>query len=291
MRNKWIREIFTILTLTLALPIAASAADRTEPLPEELQGVGVVEHIGERLPLNRPFLDQDGRRVSLGELFGHGRPVLLTFNYSSCPMLCHVQRDGLIESLKKLNELPGREFDIVTIGIDPRETYERAGATWRAAIKAYGRPLAAPGWRFLTGRETDIRAVADAAGFGYRYIPSRDEYAHAAAIIVCSPEGGISRYLYGVRYEPETLRLALTEAGQGKTAPTPTSALEQILMYCFHYDPSTRRYAPTAMNVMRLGAGLAMVTLLAFLVRSWTRDRAGVPPTTPLEAHLNEAAA
>lgn len=282
------KRITFIAGLVVCLCTSAHAGDRTEPLPEELQGVGVTEHLGQSLPLDRTFLDQDGKRVQMGDLFGKGRPVVVTFNYSSCPMLCHVQRDGLIETLKHFDWIPGREFDVVTIGIDPRETPERAATTRRTAIKAYGRPEAGPGWRFLTGREDDIRAVADAAGFGYRYVSKRDEYAHSAALVICSPDGRVSSYLYGVRYEVPALRSALTTAGQGKTFAT--SAIDQILMYCFHYDPSTRRYAPFALGVMRFGGGLMMVSLLAYLIWSWTRDRAGVSHKAPLEAHLHEAA-
>jgi protein SCO1/2 len=283
-RYAWI----VVAAFAVFTPISTFAEDRAEPLPLELQGVGVTEHPGAELPLDRPFLDQDGKRVTLRDLFGHGKPLIVTFNYSSCPMLCHVQRDGLIESLKRLDWTPGREFDVVSIGIDPRETPERSATTRRATLKAYGRPEAATGWRFLVGREEDIRATADAAGFGYRYIPSRDEYAHSAALVICTPDGRVSRYLYGVQYEPNALKRALGEAVEGKT--TSTSALEQILMYCFHYDPSTRRYAPAAMNIMRLGGGLATLGLLTFLVRSWTRDRAREPHEPPSDAHLNEAA-
>jgi len=251
----------------------------------------VTERLGQVLPLDREFIDQDGNRVVLGDLFRQGRPVVLTFNYSSCPMLCHVQRDGLIETLKHLDWTPGKDFDVVTVVIDPRESYERSATTRRAALKAYGRPEAASGWSFLTGREADIRAVADAAGFGYRYIQSRDEYAHSAALVICSPEGQISNYLYGVRYESPALKTALSTARQGRTVAT--SSLDQILMYCFHYDPSSRRYGPLAMNAMRVGGGLAMLALLLYLVRSWTRDqptRAGSASPISIEAKLNEAA-
>ncbi len=286
--NRILCILAIVALLSLSGPSAGFAQDRTEPLPNELKEVEVVERLGESLPIDRPFLDQDGKRVFLHDFFGRGRPMVLTFNYSSCPMLCHVQRDGLIETLKQLDWMPGREFDIVTIGIDPRETPERAGQTRRATLKAYGRPEAAPGWNFLTGREADIRAVADAAGFGYRYVPSRDEYAHSAALVICSPEGRVSSYLYGIRYESAALKQALQGAGEGKTAAT--SALDQILMYCFHYDPSTRRYAPAAMKLMRLGAGLSAAAFLAFLVRSWIRDQAVAAPPSQAEPLLHEAA-
>lgn len=256
-----------LLLLGSARPLLA--ADRAEPLPGELEGVGVVEHLGDTLPLDRLFLDHDGRVVNLRALFGKGRPVLLTFNYSSCPMLCHVQRDGLLDVLAGLSWSVGREFDVITIGIDPSESPERSAMTRRSTLRQYGRPTAEAGWHYLTGREADIRAVADAAGFGYRYVPERGEYAHAAALIVCTPEGTIARYLYGVKYDPPTLRLSLLEAAEGKVG----SPLEQILLYCFHYDPSTRRYAPAAMNLMRLGAVLAAGSLLTYLMRSWLRSR------------------
>jgi protein SCO1/2 len=252
----------------------AFGEDRREPLPEELQGVGITEHPEAVLPLDRPFVDQDGRQVMLGDYFGRGRPVVLTLNYSSCPMLCHVQRDGLIEVLQKLDMTAGKEFDIVTISIDPRETSLRAHQTRAATLKAYGRPQAAQGWHFLTGTEVNIQAVAQAVGFGYRFVPARQEYAHSAALILCTPQGRVGRYLYGVKYDAQTLRLSLLETAQGKIGST----LDQIILYCFHYDANSKRYAPAAMRIMRVGGGSSALILGLFLTRAWLNSRTRTLP-------------
>jgi protein SCO1/2 len=253
-----IKRLAKVVLSTIVLLASAGSAwaeDRREPLPEELDGVGITEHPDALLPLERPFVDQDGRQVTLGDYFGHGRPVVLTLNYSSCPMLCNVQRNGLLEVLEKLDMTAGREFDIVTISIDPNETPLRAHQTRSLTLKSYGRPQAANGWHFLTGTEENIKAVAQAVGFGYRFVPSRQEFAHSAALILCTPEGHVGRYLYGVKYEPQTLRLSLLETAQGKIGST----LDQIILYC-------------------LGAGLSAAILGMFLTRAWLNSRPRLSP-------------
>jgi protein SCO1/2 len=189
-------------------------------------------------------------------------------------MLCNVQRNGLLEVLEKLDMTAGREFDIVTISIDPNETPLRAHQTRSLTLKSYGRPQAANGWHFLTGTEENIKAVAQAVGFGYRFVPSRQEFAHSAALILCTPEGHVGRYLYGVKYEPQTLRLSLLETAQGKIGST----LDQIILYCFHYDANAKRYAPAAMRIMRVGAGLSAAILGMFLTRAWLNSRPRLSP-------------
>jgi protein SCO1/2 len=167
----------------------------------------------------------------------------------------------------------GREFDIVTISIDPRETPGRARQTWLSTLKAYGRPEAANGWHFLTGSDDNIRRVASTVGFGYRFVPARQEYAHTAALFLCTPEGRVARYLYGVKFEPQTVRLSILEAAQGKIGST----LDQIILYCFHYDANAKRYAPAAMRIMRVGGGLSVAILGMFLTRAWLTGRTRMP--------------
>lgn len=243
-----------------------AASQMTEPLSDELSAVRIDERLEQTVPLEARFLDSRGRRVRLQDFFGE-RPVLLTLTYSDCPMLCHLQLRGLVDSLKDLEWTPNDKFDIVNISIDPRETWQRAAATKREHLKAYGRSESAPGWHFLTGAEESIRKVADAVGFRYQYLPKRDEYAHAAATIVCTPEGVVSRYLYGVEYQPRTLRLSLVEAADGKVGTT----LDRVMLFCFHYDAETGRYAPMAFRIMQLGGVLTLGTLLVLLVPSWLR--------------------
>jgi protein SCO1/2 len=269
--------------LLAALLFAASSAsadpvrtdavgDRTEPLPKALESVDVNEHLGARIPRSLGFLDETGRPVTLGDYTDGTVPVVFTFNYSNCPMLCSLMLNGFVQGMKTLDFTPGREFRIVTVSIDPNEKPERALATQRRYLGAYGKPEAKNGWHFLTGSAENVKAYADALGMQYTYVPERKEYAHAAAIAVASPDGTIVRYLYGVEYPEKSLKLALLEAAQGKIG-TP---FDRLLLYCFHYDSSQGRYAPVAANIMRLGGGVAVVVLaglLTVLFRSDARKR------------------
>ncbi len=255
----------------------ASAQERAEPVPPELEGVGVTEHRNAAVPLELSFRDELDHTVKLGDYFQPGRPVLLTLNYYRCPMLCTLQLNGLVEALKALDWTPGRQFEIVTVSFDPLETAKLAEAKKQNYLGEYGRPGAGAGWHFLTGNKENIAALTGAVGFGYRWNEDRQQYVHVAAMIVCTPEGRISRYLYGVMFEPRTLRLTLAEASQG----TIGSALDQVLLYCFHYDADRGRYAPAARRIMRVG-GLATVLLLGgMLTMFWGREtrrrRAAVP--------------
>jgi protein SCO1 len=264
--------------LLAASPVSAdpvpsdAVGDRTEALPKALQAVDVKEHLGARMPKTLGFLDETGRPVMLGDYLDGKLPVVFTFNYSDCPMLCSLMLNGFVSGLKELEFTPGREFRVVTVSIDPTEKPERALATQRRYLGALGKPEAKAGWHFLTGSETNVKAYADAIGMRYTFIPERKEYAHAAAIAVASPDGTIVRYLYGIEYPPKQLKLALLEAAEGKIG----TAFDRLLLYCFHYDSSQGRYAPMAVNIMRLGGGLAVVLLLAFvalLLRSDAKKR------------------
>ena len=235
-----------------------------EPMPAALEGVGIEEQPGASLPLDLPFVDSEGRSVRLGQYFSGERPVLLMLVYYRCPMLCGLLFNGVVEGLRELAWTPGRQFDIVTVSIDPLETPTLARLKKQNYLQMYERPEAAPGWHFLTGREADIRALADAVGFGYRWVEERQEYAHAAAVMVATPDGRLSRYLYGLLYDGRTLRLALTEAGQGRVGST----ADRLLLYCFHYDANAGRFVVAAANVMRLGA-LGTVTVLGVWLGGW----------------------
>jgi protein SCO1 len=258
-----------LVAAALALSLGAPAlAQRSEPLPKELEGVGITEVPGGRIPLGLTFLDEDGRTVHLSDYFAAGRPVILTLNYYRCPMLCGLMLNGLLQGLKELKWTPGREFEIVTVSIDPLETPTLAGLKKQSYMEEYARPGAAAGWHFLVGQQENITALANAVGFHYRYNEERKEYAHAAGLFVATPDGRVARYLYGVMYEPRTLRLALTEAAEGKIG---TSA-DQLLLYCFHYDASQGRYVVAATTVMRLGGGVTALVLGTWLVAWWRRS-------------------
>lgn len=291
-RNGWI--YCPVILLAVALPAAPAAwAQRAEPVPDGLEGVGITEHPDAQLPLDLEFVGQGGRTVPLREFFDGKLPVILTLNYYTCPMLCGLQLNGLLDALKELALVPGEDFRILTVSIDPTETHTLATLKKQNYIKAYAdagenapdaaqqrrAASAAAGWSFLVGQEENIRRLAATVGFGYKYVEERKEYAHAAALILCTPDGRVSRYLYGVLYEPGTLRLSLVEAGQGKVG----SSLDQILLYCFHYDPSKGRYGPAALNIMRLGGIVTLLVVGAFLLRFWRRDPGRSP--APRNAH------
>lgn len=236
---------------------------------DALEGVGVEEHLNAVLPLDAQFTNDAGRTIRLQELFDGKRPVILSLNYSNCPMLCSLQLNGLVDVLQQVKLNVGDDFQVVSVSIDPLETTVRARETKQRYMKEYGRPGTGHGWHFLTGRKENIDRVAETVGFGYEYIPERKEYAHAAVFMICTPDGRISRYIYGVRFDPQTIRLSLVEAADGKIGTT----LDQVLLYCFHYDATAGSYAATAVSIMKVGGGVTVVALLAGLLPLWMRRR------------------
>ena len=249
---------------------AASHVDRKEPLPKELLDVGIVEHRDAQVPLDLKFTAADGRTIALADVFDGTRPVILTMNYSNCPMLCSLQLNGLVDAIRKMPWQLGDQYRILTVSIDPAETSQRAKLTEQKYLKAYGRPMQPEGWTFVVNRdESKIKQVADTVGFGYTFLPETKEYAHTAALMICTPDGRVSKYLYGVDYDPQTLRFSLLEAAEGKVG-TPT---EQFFLYCFHYDPEKGRYGPAAFRIMQVGGVLMLVVLGGVLSVFWMRER------------------
>lgn len=252
----------------LGVATAFAQAQRQEPSPPELAGVDVEERLDAALPLGQEFLDETGRAARLADYFDGERPVILTLNYYECPMLCTLVLNGLADALREMDWVPGRQFEIVTVSIDPNETPSLAREKKATYLKAYGRDEAASGWHFLTGSEASIRALADATGFRYSYVERQDEWAHAAVIFVVTPDGRLSRYLYGVKFDPRTLRLSLVEASEGAIGST----LDRLILYCYHYDSEAGTYAPKALRIMQLG-GLATVLVLGgLLLALWRRE-------------------
>lgn len=231
----------------------------------ELEGVKVVEHLDERLPLDLSFVDDRGRPIHLRDLFDNAQPVILSLNYSNCPMLCGLQLRGMVDALTGVSLDPGKDFRIVSVSIDPLETPIRARLAKQNYVRDYGRGNG-DGWHFLTGKETQIRALADAVGFEYKYVPERREYAHAAVFMICTPDGRLSRYIYGVRFEPKTVQLSLVEAGEGRIGST----MDRVLLFCFHYDANSGSYAPAAVNMMKFGGMLTVLAVVLFLL-PWRR--------------------
>ncbi len=249
--------------------VLAENAQRAESAPDVLKDVTVVEHLDVAVPADLEFTDTQGRRVRLGDYFDGERPVILTMNYSNCPKLCHLQLNGLFEGLEKLGWTMGDRYRMVTVSINPEEPYTRAADTKRKYIETYNRPDAEDGWAFLTGSEDNIRQLADTIGFGYAYDPVGKQYVHAAVIMVCTPDGRVSRYLYGVEYPAQDLRLALLEASDGKIGTT----TDRILMFCFHYDASRGKYGLAAFRLMQVAGAFTVLVLGAFLGTYWLRER------------------
>ena len=271
-----LRRIQTILWATLVVFVAGAdgaAAQLADQVPEVLEEVGVTEHLNAKLPLDLEFRDENGDWVELGSFFDGQRPVILTLNYYRCPMLCGLMLNGVVDGLEAMSWTPGAEFEIVTISINPLETPELARAKKQNYLKRLERPAAAKGWHFMTGRELEINRLAETLGFSYTYDPVSREYAHAAVIFVCTPDGRVARYLYGIEYPAKRLKLALLEAAEG----TIGSTLDQLILYCYHYDPANRRYTPVAMNIMRLGGGATAlilgISLGVFWIREWRRKK------------------
>ncbi len=242
-------------------------------LPGALQGVGIDQNLDAQLPLDLTFRDELGRAVPLSTYFRSGRPVLLAPVYYRCPMLCTQILNGLASSLKAVSFNPGQEFEVVAFSFDPKDTVEIAAAKKEMYLRRYGRAGTANGWHFLTGDEPNIKALMDAVGFHYKYDPATDQYAHASGVMIITPDGRLSKYFYGVEYAPRDIRLGLVEASLNKIG-TP---VDQILLYCYHYDPTTGKYGAVALNTLRMAAGGFVVAAGAFLFlmlrRDWRRDR------------------
>lgn len=253
----------------LATVAAAQPGQRAEPLPAELEGVGITERLGQTVPLDLAFHDETGREVRLGEYLDGTRPVILNLMYMGCPMLCGLVSNGLIDAMREIDQTAGGEYGVLSVSIDPTETATLATVKRQEYLRQYGRPAAAGGWHVLTGDEPSIRALTDAVGFGYRWNEKRQEFAHAAVLVILMPDGTVSRYLYGVQYDPRTLKLSLVEAADGKTGST----LDKFLLFCFHYDAAKGRYGPAAMNLMKVGAGLTVVAIGALVLGLRRRER------------------
>lgn len=264
---------------------AESAARAAKPVseraPAHLVGVGIDEHLGKALPRDLTFVNERGRRTRLGKVFAANLPVIITLNYSNCPMLCSLELDGLVKGLKQLSLELGRDYRIVTVSLDPKETPEVAHKTQQRYLKQYGRPGASDYWQFLTGSERNIRALAAAVGFRYRYNEDENQYYHAAAIALASPSGRLARYLYGIQYDPQTLELALVEASQG-TIGTP---INHLLLFCSAYDPKKGGYGLVASRLISLGGLLTFGVLGGFVMILWGRDRRKNRKSTSAEPH------
>lgn len=268
-----------LLATLVALAAVCATASEVRAAPVELQGVkgqvpkrvrqvDVQEKLENEAPLNLAFKDENGADVTLRDFVDGERPIILTMNYSDCPMLCNLQLNALVKGMKQMDWTAGKEFQIVTVSLNPLEEPPQALKSKNSYVRSYGRPEAQKGWHFLTGKEQNIRALADGLGIKYTYNEARDEWLHPAAIVLITPDGRIARYLYGLEYPGQTLRLGLVESSQGKIGTT----VDRFILYCFHYDSSEGRYAPVAKNIMKVGGGATALLLGGFLGTFWFRE-------------------
>ncbi len=264
-----LRSLAALAAAPLCAALALGGAARAQVLGgPEPPPVAWDQRLGERVPLDARFTDQDGRALTLGSLVD-GRPVVLALVYYECPMLCTLVLRGLLDALREVGLDAGEDFSVVAVSIDPRETSALAAAKRAACVKAYGRAGGDEGWSFLVGEEPEIRRLADAVGFRYTYVEATDEYAHGAGVSVLTGEGAVSRVLFGVTFEPRDLRLALVEAGQGAIG-TP---VDRILLRCFHYDPAHGRYGFAILGSLRLAGFLTVGALAGCVLRLLRRER------------------
>lgn len=254
------------LLLLVAPAPAAGPADPTE-VPKGLQGVGIDEKLGEKIDLDLTFIAENGYPVALREYFGKGRPVILNLVYYDCPMLCNLILNGQTKTLREIPWTPGKEYEVVTISIDPTETFALAQKKKAVYLAGYGRP--APGWHFLADHQGNVKKLAEQVGFRYKYDEDRGQYAHTAVIMVLTEDGVVSRYLYGIQFKTRDVRLALTEASNGKVG----TITDRVLLYCFHYDPEAKGYVLFAVNLMRAGGVAVMLVLGGVLAVFWRRER------------------
>ena len=272
--------LLTVYCLLLALfsILASPARAHDDDRPPALRGVALEQKLGEQLPLGLGLQDETGRTVHLGDYFG-ARPVILTFAYYQCQDLCPLLLDGVVRSLRSLSFDAGNEFNILTVSFDPRDTPSLAAAKKDDFLQRYARPGAKEGWHFLTGNQATIQRLTEAVGFRYNYDTQKGRYAHATGIMLLTPEGKIARYFYGIEFSPRDLRLGLIEASANRIG----SPIDQLLLFCYHYDPATGKYGLLITNVIRL-AGIATVLALGTYIFVVLRGESEQKPKSPKSA-------
>jgi protein SCO1 len=236
--------------------------------PPLLQNVGIEQHLDAQVPPDLAFVDDTGKAVRLGDYFGR-KPLILNLVYYNCTMLCGEELAGLASAMRLVKFDVGNQFDVITVSFDPRETPEMAQAKKKDYVARYGRANASSGWHFLTGQAESINALANAVGFQYHYDPKTNQYAHATAIMVLTPQGHISRYFYGVDFPPKDLRMGLVEASQAKIG----NAVDAVLLYCYHYNPETGKYSAIITNILRLAGAATILILGGMILVLWRLDR------------------
>ena len=266
-----ISRVIVVLGLLFGLNAGIVSAQAVQDNIDALNRIDVVERLGAKVDPNLRFVNDAGNAVRLGEFFNEDKPILLTLGYYECPMLCNLVFNGLTAGVEQLRWRTGEQFQMITVSIDPGETVDLAAAKKKNYLAGMSSIKDNTAWQFLIAEESQSKALADAVGFKYYYDESQDEYAHPAVAIILTPDGTISRYLYGIEFKKQDLRLALLEASEGKIGNT----IDRLILYCFHYDPDAKGYVVFASNVMRLGGAATAVILAVFLGTLWARERLG----------------
>lgn len=254
--------------LLCGIVTAASSFCQPYGRPPALENVGIEQRLNNQVPVEARFKDERGNPVRLGDYF-RGKPVVLSLVYYRCPMLCNLVLNGELRAFREVRQEVGKDFDVVTISFDPNEGADLAAEKKANYVSKYDRGDANGGWHFLTGASDEIRAVAESVGFKYRWDDATHQWSHPSGIMVLTPEGRISRYLFGVDYSGKHVRLALAEASAGKIG----TLSDKILLLCYHYDPSNGKYTFAVMNALRAGGSLTLVALCLFVIISLRRDR------------------
>ncbi len=265
------RPITIILLLALLAGVSSEVAfaQKSGELPAVFDGVGLDQRLGFAVPDTLVFFNEAGEPVTLGSFFTTGKPILLSFAYHTCEMLCSVLLTGLTDTMSQLEWTPGVEFDVLTVSISAKDTPEVAARQKAHYVEMLGKPEAAEGWHFLTGSESSILALTQAVGYRFKWIEEIQQYAHPAALTILTADGQISRYIQGLSFEPRNVRLALLEASDG----TIGSPIDQVVLFCLAYDPDANSYVLQATNVMKLGGGLTLLVLGFVLTLFWRRER------------------
>jgi protein SCO1 len=287
---------YRLLAVSASLFLAATACGQSltqgilsppaSVRPPYLENVGIEQHLDGQVPADLAFVDDAGRAVKLGNYFGR-KPLILNLVYYNCTMLCGEALAGLSASMKVIKFEVGDQFDVVTVSFNPRETPDLAAAKKKEYVKRYGRPGAEKGWHFLTGPAESINALAKAVGFQYQYDATRNQYAHTTAIMVLTPQGHIARYFYGVEFPPKDLRLGLVEASSGKIG----NPVDQVLLYCYHYDPAVGKYGAVVANLLKVGAAVTILFISGLLLVLFRLERvarrSGWDHAKPRQARLS----
>lgn len=277
-----LKKVLVVTALLLAFAMLAQAQRSggglmsggdlpSTTLPPNLSGVSIDQKLGAQIPLDLQFKDESGRDVTLAKYFQSGRPVVLNLVYYDCPMLCTEVLNNLSSTFRLLTFDIGKDYEVVTVSFDPREKPELAAAKKSAYLQRLGRPGAETGWHFLTGSQKSTTTLTDAVGFHYQWDEKLQQYAHATAIMVATPEGKLSHYFYGVEYPPKDLRLALVEASNRKIG----NPVDAVLLYCYHYDPRTGRYGAVVTNIVRLSGAATLLILGTFLIVMFRKESKG----------------